>query len=481
MSKNNVYGQLYESIDRETLIKITSIVNEIYPMVMSKNWNVNQMAGALKIIAGSTIDLDVSNNYNLDVVGNMRTTGDALFWGNISINQTLYATNISVNNASIDSLYIKNFHNIITNLFVNENLYVYNNVSINGDLYNFSTTILNYLNVSNETTLHNNLTVNGSTNLNGIVYLNNNLFNTSNTIFCTSQIIPTHHNYIGETTLIDIDGLGYIDSLITNNISSQIIKSSTFTSISDTLGCSITNVLNLSVLNNVNISAKVNIGNINNPVKLDLIAEQDNNGIIYNGDVYINKKNTLTDTILNNIEINGINSSLNINGNIEINTITNTNNKFYLQGGGKIWFDGVTYLNNLDIGYNRVTNPITQYDPLYNLNVSGNAKLTNNLLIGGSITHYSDYKLKTNLIKLENSLNKINNINGYTYNRIDLNDDKIYIGLIAQEVEKEYPDIIEYTNDIRSINYQSFTAILIESIKELNTKVKELENIINKL
>lgn len=504
MSKNNVYGQLYETIDRETLIKVTAIVNEIYPMVMSKIWNVNKMAGALKLVAGTTVDLDENNFYNLDVVGNMRTTGDVLLYGDVSMNKNLYVNKADINNASIDTLFVSYLYTDITDLFIQDSIYVDNNVSINGGLYNFSNTFLNYLNVSNDTTLQNNVDINGSTNLNGLtnlngisnlntstylngmVYLNNNLFNQNNKIFCTSQIVPTQHNYIEGKSLIDIDGLGYIDSLITNNISSTIIKSSVFTSLSDSLGCSLTNILNLSVVSSSNISAKVNIGNTNNPVKLDLIAEQENNGIIYKGTVYINKKFNINDQIVNSIDINGINSNLNINGNIQLNTITDFNNKFYLQGGGKIVFDGITYLNNLDIGYNNVTKASTPFDTSYKLNVSGNMnvsgsmRITNNFLVGGSITHYSDLKLKTNLVKLENSLNKINNINGYTYNRIDLNDDKIYMGLIAQEVEKEYPDIIEYTNDIRSINYQSFTAVLLNSIKELNIKVMELENKINK-
>ncbi len=490
---NESQNKLFTTIDWPTLQGMISIIKDIYPMVKSKRWDVNYLAAAKKIIAGTTLELDDNNNYTLDVLGNMRTTGDTLFWGDVSMNKKLYVKQANMNNASITNLYVDKLKINITDLYINENLYVYNNVSINGDLYNFSTTFLNYLNVSNDTTLHNNLTVNGSTilngstNLNGIIYLNNNLFNTNNTIFCTNSLTPTHHNYIGNNTLIDIDGLGYIDNLITTNISSTTIKSSLFTSNSDSLGCSITNVLNLSILNNTNVSAKVSIGNVNNPVKLDITALQDESGINYKGAVFINKKINNYDVIENNIEINGINSSLNINGNIQINTVMDDTNKFYLQGNGKIVFDGVTYLNKLDIGYNISAKTNSQYNTAYALNVngstnvSGNMNVNNNLLIGGSITHFSDYKLKTNITKLESSLNKIQNINGYSYNRIDLNDNKIYLGLIAQEVEKEYPDIIEYTDDIRSINYQSFTAILIESIKELNIKVMELEKIINNL
>ena len=179
---------------------------------------------------------------------------------------------------------------------------------------------------------------------------------------------------------------------------------------------------------------------------------------------------------------------------IQINKIGNcysydksrTNNNFYLYGGGQIIFDGISYLNNLDVGYNndthidKTSNMNTPMDNIYKLNINGSVKIVNDLLIGGNITHYSDYKLKTNIFPLKDSLNKINNINGYTYNRIDFNDNKIYYGLIAQEVEKEYPEIVNDTNGVKSINYQSFTAILLESIKELNIKIIELEHLIKK-
>ena len=379
------YGQNFTSIDKKTLSKMTIIIDKIYPMVISKTWIVNNLYAASKIIAGSTVELDIDNKYTLDVVGSMRVTDDTILYGNVSIHKALYVNNANIsnahmNNASIDTLFVNYLDTDINDLYIHENLYVYNNVSITGDLYNFSTTSLNYL-----------------------------------------------------------------------------------------------NVLNVSVINKINVSAKMDIGQINNPVKFDLVAEQDNAGIIYTGQLSINPgiNGLIPDKT---IEINGIDSSLNLNGNIQINCVPGLNNNFFLKKGGQIEFEGTTYFKSVDLGYSSINYELgSQIDTNYVLNVSGNTNITKDLTIGGNITHFSDYKLKTNLIKLENSLNKINNINGYTYNRIDFNTSKRYTGLIAQEVEKEYPDIVEYTNDIRSINYQSFTAILIECIKELNVKVTELE------
>jgi hypothetical protein len=53
---------------------------------------------------------------------------------------------------------------------------------------------------------------------------------------------------------------------------------------------------------------------------------------------------------------------------------------------------------------------------------------------------------------------------------------KPYIGLIAQEVETIYPEIVENNNNIKSINYQSIIAILVECVKELKCEINKLKS-----
>ena len=94
--------------------------------------------------------------------------------------------------------------------------------------------------------------------------------------------------------------------------------------------------------------------------------------------------------------------------------------------------------------------------------------LDGNINLTGNVYSRSDIKIKNNITKLENAITKIQNLNGYKYTRSDLtNMSKIHIGLIAQEVEKEYPEIISEENGIKTINYTSMIAILLESIKDL--------------
>ena len=92
---------------------------------------------------------------------------------------------------------------------------------------------------------------------------------------------------------------------------------------------------------------------------------------------------------------------------------------------------------------------------------------------------------KEDLIKeLHNALDKVNNLRGVSYTRNDQEDtERIHIGVIAQELEEYYPELVITSDDeegIKSVNYAQITAVLIEAIKELSNKVEKLEKIISK-
>ena len=56
------------------------------------------------------------------------------------------------------------------------------------------------------------------------------------------------------------------------------------------------------------------------------------------------------------------------------------------------------------------------------------------------------------------------------------------IGVIAQEVEKVYPDLVKTTNlNHKSVDYGKLTAVLIESIKELKNENTTLKNNLDEL
>ena len=103
-----------------------------------------------------------------------------------------------------------------------------------------------------------------------------------------------------------------------------------------------------------------------------------------------------------------------------------------------------------------------------------------NVISAGDIeaSYSSDKNLKTDLNKMENALEVIENINGYMF-KWDTDDEKnglTDLGVIAQEVQKELPFLVTTNgNGNLAVKYQSLIPLLIEAIKELSNKVKELE------
>ena len=99
-------------------------------------------------------------------------------------------------------------------------------------------------------------------------------------------------------------------------------------------------------------------------------------------------------------------------------------------------------------------------------------------------TTASDKKLKDNIKPINNALGKIKKLNGvsFTWNCGSRKDEKD-LGVIAQNVETVLPELVRekespYHDDqtIKTVDYEKLTAVLIEAVKELEARVKELEN-----
>jgi hypothetical protein len=114
------------------------------------------------------------------------------------------------------------------------------------------------------------------------------------------------------------------------------------------------------------------------------------------------------------------------------------------------------------------------------------------LKVGGSIrttgevyaTALSDKRLKDNLKVIEDPLNKIKSISGYTFNWNDKQDTYTGsgYGVVAQEIEEQFPDMIEEKqNGYKGVNYNDLIPVLIEGIKEQDKKISSLEAKIEQL
>ena len=49
------------------------------------------------------------------------------------------------------------------------------------------------------------------------------------------------------------------------------------------------------------------------------------------------------------------------------------------------------------------------------------------------------------------------------------------IGVIAQEVEKVLPELVEETDGVKSVSYGNIIGVLIEAIKEQQVRIEKLE------
>lgn len=106
---------------------------------------------------------------------------------------------------------------------------------------------------------------------------------------------------------------------------------------------------------------------------------------------------------------------------------------------------------------------------------------------------HSDIRLKKDIHPLENSLDKVLNLQGvsFTWNkevssyvgRIREND----IGFIAQEVEKVIPELITETTvsdldySIKNVDYDRLIPVLVEAIKEQQQQIEDLKRTVQEL
>ena len=107
------------------------------------------------------------------------------------------------------------------------------------------------------------------------------------------------------------------------------------------------------------------------------------------------------------------------------------------------------------------------------MSAAGAATFNNN------VTAFSDERLKSNIQTIESGLSKVEQLRGVTYVRDDIKDGGQQLGVIAQEVEKILPQVVLTAKDemkTKSVDYGRLTGVLIEAVKELSARVKELES-----
>ena len=96
------------------------------------------------------------------------------------------------------------------------------------------------------------------------------------------------------------------------------------------------------------------------------------------------------------------------------------------------------------------------------------------------LTESSARELKTNITPMSNSLDKIMALQGVNFEWKDKKQGK-QMGLIADDVAKVIPEVVQFTDDNpTSLQYSKMVALLIEGMKEQQNEIAELKKLVSK-
>jgi len=101
----------------------------------------------------------------------------------------------------------------------------------------------------------------------------------------------------------------------------------------------------------------------------------------------------------------------------------------------------------------------------------------------GDVIAYSDSRKKTNIVTIDNALDKVLSMRGVFYDKIDELQNGRQVGVIAQEVNEILPEAVSYASDVDEygVKYGNIVGVLIESIKEQQAQIAELKAEVKKL
>ena len=98
------------------------------------------------------------------------------------------------------------------------------------------------------------------------------------------------------------------------------------------------------------------------------------------------------------------------------------------------------------------------------------------LTVAGDVTISSDARLKSNIVALGPTLISLLQLEAKSYTMKNDTEQKQKIGLLAQEVQKVFPELVsEDNNGMLAVNYQALVPVLINALKEQENNYNELE------
>jgi hypothetical protein len=95
---------------------------------------------------------------------------------------------------------------------------------------------------------------------------------------------------------------------------------------------------------------------------------------------------------------------------------------------------------------------------------------------------YSSRRFKTNIRPLRGALEKVENLQGVSYDR--KSDGKSEIGVVAEDVDQVVPEVVSRdpeTHEVQGVDYSRLTALLIEAVKTQQAEIDQLKGQLQQL
>jgi hypothetical protein len=305
------------------------------------------------------------------------------------------------------------------------------------------------------------------------------------TLVSTNDTSVVSSNMIVNGTIANIDisntaAIAYSKLSLSNSITNSDISASASIAISKLAASTISGVSLGNTLNNLTAGSFINFdsGSVYNGSSARIVSvaattantantvvSRDSSGNFSAGDISCSNLNTTFNVSANAVSATTISASsfvgngsqlTNVPANVPISDDSTTNQSFY-----PVFTDTLSgNLTSLTASSSKLSfNPSTGTLTVIDLNST------------------SDYNLKTNIKTVEDSLDKINQIRGVSFNWKDTN--KPSYGVIAQEIEKVLPELVTEENH-KTVNYNGLIGVLIEAVKDLSREVEELKDQLNK-
>jgi hypothetical protein len=126
------------------------------------------------------------------------------------------------------------------------------------------------------------------------------------------------------------------------------------------------------------------------------------------------------------------------------------------------------------------------------LQTSWNGVFRGNVIAYGSMSSISDRRIKTDIKPIDSVLDKINELGVYSYKKITAPHDREEIGVMAQEVQEQFPELVNENEvsdptevngleSILTVDYEHLTAVLLKGMQEQQQQINHLTKIIEEM